>query len=162
MAARRGSVPEPAVPGHPSNSEAAVAATPEDLATLPVSQPFWLNNVALKWIRDLHENPPGNPITNCVDLTHTDPLQIGVIEKTTGMDYKFKAGETQPWSWRQMLAALSPAAKDLVLGSNPALGVTRITCEPIPGSYDHKRWHAALHLKNPTPPPPLSQCGIFS
>ena len=43
--------------------EAAVAASPENLACLRVSQPFKLNNVALKWIRDSHEDPPGNPIT---------------------------------------------------------------------------------------------------
>ena len=48
-----------------------------------------------------------------------------------------------------MLAALNPAARDFVLGSNPALGVVRITCAPVLGSYDHKRWHAARHLGRP-------------
>ena len=134
---------------HSGGPEPAVAASPEDLARLHVSQPFRLNNVALKWIRDSNENPPGTPTTDCVDLTLTDPLQIGEIEKNSGMDYNFKAGETKPWSWRQMLAALNPAAKDLVLGSNPALGVVRITCAPVLGSYDHKRWHAARHLGRP-------------
>ena len=64
----------------------------------------------------------------------------------------FKNGETEPWSWRQMLAALSPPVKNLVLGSNPSLGVVRITCEPVPGSYDHKRSHAARHLGRPYGP----------
>ena len=129
--------------------QAAVAATPEDLAQLRVVQSFQLNNVALKWFRDSHENPPGKPTTDCVDLTKSDPMQIGVIEKNTGMEYAFKANATQPWSWRQMLAGLSPAAKDLVLGANPTLGVVRITCQPVPGSYDHKRWHAAMHIGRP-------------
>ena len=81
-------------------SQPAVAASPEDLASLRVSQSFKLNNVALEWVRDSHEDPPGNPTTDCVDLTLSDPLQIGVIEKSTGMDYKFKECETQPWSCR--------------------------------------------------------------
>ena len=129
--------------------ETAVAASPDDLARLSVSQLFRLNSAALKWIRDGHENPPGVPTTDGVDLTDTDPLLIGVIERTVGMDYTFKENERTPWSWRQMLAALPPAAKGSVLGSNPALGVVRITCAPVLGSYDHKRWHAALHLGRP-------------
>ena len=90
-----------------------------------VTQAFKLNNVALKYLRDSHENPPGNPTTGCVDLTLSDPLQIGVIEKSTGNMYKFKKGEAQPWSWRQTLAALSREAKDLVLGAIPANTMNR-------------------------------------
>ena len=44
--------------------------------------------------------------------------------RSGGMDYGWGPGE-QPWSWRQMLAALSPHAKDRVLGSIPC-GVVRI------------------------------------
>ena len=47
----------------------AVAASPEDLGSLRVSQPFKLNNVALKWIRDSCEDPRGNPTTDCVVLS---------------------------------------------------------------------------------------------
>ena len=65
------------------------------------------------------------------------------------MEYKFKPGETTPWSWRQMLAALSPKVKESVLGSELVLGVVRIICQPVLGSYDHKRWHVALHLGRP-------------
>ena len=79
---------------------AAVAATPAELAQVRVAQPFSMNSVALKWIRDSHENPPGKPTTLCVDLTNTDPMQIGVIQKNTGMAYTFVENETQPWSWR--------------------------------------------------------------
>ena len=78
---------EPAVAASP---KPAVAASPEDLASLRVSQPFKLYNVALKLIRDSYEDPPGNPTTDCVDLTLKDPLLIGVIEKNSGMDYSFK------------------------------------------------------------------------
>ena len=47
-----------------------------------------------------------------------------------------------------MLAGMTPTAKDLVLG-NPRLGVARISCVPVPGSYDHKRFHASLCLGRP-------------
>ena len=153
---------EVAVAAHDDGPQAAVAAQvaaqddgPEAAASvkalneIKVTQPFKLNNVALKWIRDSHENPGGYPTTTIVELTDTDPFLIGVIEKTSGMDYSFKQGETTPWSWRQILAGMSAAAKMIVLGSNPRLGVVRIWCAPVVGSYDHKRWHAALHIGRP-------------
>ena len=132
-----------------ASASAAVAASAQDLAGVQITQSFKLNNVALKWIRDSHEDPPGHPTTDCVDLTGSDPYEIGVIERHGGMEYQFVAGRTQPWSWRQMLAAMSAQAKELLLGSNPTLGVVRITCEPVTGSYDHKRWHAALAANRP-------------
>ena len=137
--------------GAGGSHRAAVAATPEQLAQLHVEQDFKRNNVALKWIRDTHEAPPGKPTVACVDVTQHDPYQIGVIEKGTGMEYSFKHGQTQPWSWRQMLAALKPPARHLILG-NPPLGVARLTCEPVCGSYDHKRWHAAVLAGRPYGP----------
>ena len=142
-------LPDGPVAAVAASAEAAVAATAAELAHLHVRQPFRLNNVALKWIRDSHEDPPGNPTTDCVDLTGSDPYQIGVLQKNTGMAYQFTEGETQPWSWRQMLAALNARAKALVLGSNPTLDVVRITCGPVAGSYDHKRWNAARMLGLP-------------
>ena len=44
-------------------------------------QKFMLNNVALKWIRDTHESPPGVPSVAFVNLNdyHTEGLQIGII-----------------------------------------------------------------------------------
>ena len=97
-----------AVAAHGDGTHAAVAAHPNALAEMRVTQPFTLNSVALKWIRDQNENPPGCPTTDCVDLTETDPIQIGVIVKGKGMAYSFKEGETTPWSWRQMLAGMNP------------------------------------------------------
>ena len=41
---------------------------------------------------------------------------------------------------------MKPLDQDKVLGSNPRLGVVRITCAPVQGSYDHKRHHAAVEL----------------
>ena len=58
----------------------------------------------------LGDTPPGTPTANCVDMTLKDPLHIGVIEHKKGIDYSFKKDHFQPWSWRQMLAALTPAA----------------------------------------------------
>ena len=74
--------PEAAVAALSARAEAAVAATPEQLAKVKVTQPFKLNNVALKWIRDKHEQPPGTPIRECVDLTDYDPYNIGVMRRT--------------------------------------------------------------------------------
>ena len=127
-----------------------LALSANALNEIKVTQVFKLNNAALKWLRDTHENPMGFPTVETVELTDTDPLDIGVIEKPSGMDYSFKGrGERTPWSWRQMLAGMSAAAKDLVLGSRPRLGVVRIWCGPVLGSYDHKRWHAARHIGRP-------------
>ena len=63
---------------------ATVVASAQDLARLTVRQPFKLNKVALMYIRARNENPPGHPITNGVDLTRSDPYQIGVTEKIIG------------------------------------------------------------------------------
>ena len=127
----------------------AAVASPAQLAAVTVKQPFRLNNTALKWIRDSHENPPGHPTVEEVDLTDSDPLQIGVLVKTQGMDYEFApGGATQPWSWREMLAAMPQNARARILG-DPAGGVVRITCAPVQGSYDHKRHFAANKLRRP-------------
>ena len=124
------------------DSQAAVVASPQDLANLHVTQLLKRNSVALKGIRDSHADPPGNPTTDCLDLTFSDPYEIGVMEKSTGMEYKFKYGERKPWAWRHILAVWRQGAKDVVL-SSPALGVIRITCEPVPRSNDHKRCQVA-------------------
>ena len=127
----------------------AAVASPAQLAAMTVKQPFRLNNTALKWIRDSHENPRGHPTVEEVDLTDSDPLQIGVLVKTQGMDYGFApGGVTQPWSWREMLAAMPQKARARILG-DPARGVVRITCAPVQGSYDHKRHFAAKKLRRP-------------
>ena len=65
--------------------EAAVAASVQALNDTRVIQTFKFNNVALKWIRDSHENPRGWPTTTIVELTDTDPLQIGVIDEWNGL-----------------------------------------------------------------------------
>ena len=134
----------------PAAEEAAVAATREAIDALEARQAFSLNNIALKWIRDTSEDPPGVPRVNLVDLTEKDPMAIGVIDRTRGIAYRFKPWESQPWSWREMLAAMPKHTLDRILGSDPATGVRWITCEPVDGSYDHKRWHAA-HQPGGTP-----------
>ena len=50
---------EAAVAAQDDGPEAAVAASPTALAEMRVAQPFKLNNVALKWIRDSNESPSG-------------------------------------------------------------------------------------------------------
>ena len=119
--------------------EAAVALSPMALAEIRVTQRFALNNVALKWIRENHEFPPGYPTVGYVELTDEDPLITGVLERTHGGPYRFITGLQQPWSWREMIAGMSPRDQDAVLGANPRLGVARIACASIVGSYDHMR-----------------------
>ena len=81
-----------AVAAHGDGTHAAVAAHPNALAEMRVTQPFTLNNVALKWIRDQNEKPRGFPTTSCVDLTETDPIQIGVIVKREGNGLQLQRG----------------------------------------------------------------------
>ena len=62
------------------------ALTVEDLDQVVVIQAFRLNDIALKWIRDHHEHPPGFPTAPAVDLTGTDPFTIGVYVEGEGWD----------------------------------------------------------------------------
>ena len=95
----------PAAVAAPTHSGVVVAHTRE-IYGMECTQPWKLNNTALKWFRDNNEHPPGVPTRWVVDLTDTDPCDIGVLQRTKGAGYSFKVGERQPWSWRQMLAVL--------------------------------------------------------
>ncbi|CAK0904037.1 unnamed protein product, partial [Prorocentrum cordatum] len=132
-------------------THAAVAAYRADLDAIAITQPFKLNSIVLKWLWDSHEEPPGCPSPRRVDVADQGPLDIGVLERTTGMADSFKAGETQPWSWRQMLSAMTRDAKDRILGRDQTTGVIWATCEPVGGSHDHKRWRAARQVGRPFP-----------
>ena len=130
-----------AVAAQDDSLEAAVALSPRALAEIHLTQAFALNPIALKWIRDTHESPPGWPTVDWVELTDTDPLQIGVADKSHGQD-RWITNRQQPWSWRQMLAGMSPSYQAAVLGvngSSPCLGVTRVACAPSIHSYDGSR-----------------------
>jgi len=113
-----------------------------------VTQNWRVNNTALKWIRDQHEEPRGHPTVDEVDLSSVDVMMIGVLYREKGMDYAFVEGERQPWSWRQMIASFSATDKALLLGEN-GQEVTRMVCAPLPHSYDHKRHHAARVVGKP-------------
>ena len=135
------------------SAPAAVAARLCELREMKVEQKFKLNNTALKWIRDSHEQPPGYPTHERVDLTETDPLDIGVLVRDTGMEYSFAPNATQPWSWRQMLAALDPSCMAAIVGTEEQGGIVSVTCEPLWDAYDSKRHHAAKKAKPPRPYP---------
>ena len=113
-----------------------------------ITQSWKLSNTALKYIRDTHENPPGYPRVPFVDITHKDPLPIGVLLRTTGMGYAFQENATQPWSWRQMVAGWGEEAREKICGC----GVEAICCMPLRGSFDKKRIHAAKTLQKPYDP----------
>ena len=61
------------------------AMSAEDLTEIEASQEFATNTVALRWIRDCHENPRGCPTVDHVDLTKRDPLPVGVLDGPSGM-----------------------------------------------------------------------------
>ena len=127
-----------AVAANNDGSATAVVFSPQDLEDTRVVQPFRDNNAALKYFRDTNENRYARPITDCVDLTYSDPIEIGVIKHDKkGQDYWFTKGRQQ-WSWRQMLAGMRHDDQTQLLG-DPRNGVVRIWCAPIPGSYDHNR-----------------------
>jgi hypothetical protein len=111
-------------------------------------QKFMLNNVALKWIRDTHESPPGVPSVEYVNLNdyHTEGLQIGIIGRVTewSQEYWWLTG-SQPWSWLQMFKSMKPECIEAIIGD----GITNIECAPDTRSYDHKRADAAKNLNKP-------------
>ena len=76
------------------------------------------HNTALKWLRDEHESPPGQPTVPRVDITRDDPLEIGVLERDRGMAYTFVENpvRSQQWSWRSMLASFSDDVLEQVVG----------------------------------------------
>ena len=133
-----------------------VVASLADIAEVEVTQSRQLNNAALKWFRDNNEDPRGYPTTWVVDLTHSDLVDIGVLQpkKKPGrgahnMSYKFEEGSAQPWSWRQMLASFDVATRTQIIGVGEDTGVAKICVCAIKGSCGHKRRFAALQAGEP-------------
>ena len=62
-----------------------------DFASVTTEQPWSLNNTALKYIRDSHEEPRGTPTVEFVDLFDKDPYRIHTLRRGTGEDYSFEA-----------------------------------------------------------------------
>ena len=58
------------------------------------TQPWKLNNTALKWLRDTHENPPGIPTVPELDLTSQEEIMIQTLVEPGGQDYSFTAPPT--------------------------------------------------------------------
>ena len=83
-----------------------------------------------------------------VALTDSALWNVGVLHRDKGMAYQFLPGQSQPWSWRQMLASFKPDVRRQILGDDDD-GLVSISCEAWPGSYDHKRHHAAKAAGQP-------------
>ena len=141
----RGPLPPP--PQTPAMAGPTVVATIDQIRDLRqgVQPPRAQHNTALKFLRDRHENPPGRPTVPRVDITRDDPLDIGVLQRGRGMAYTFVENQSQPWSWRPMLASLPNDVLQQVVGE----GVLTITCEPGLNSYDHRRHHEARMREGP-------------
>ena len=107
-------------------------------------QPWVLNSIALKHIRDTNEDPPGNPTVENVDLSQTDTMQIPTLYRTLGEAYELRP-PYQEWSWRKMLNSLShgDGGDDLLQKLAGPEGITAVLCMPLPDSYDIKRVYAA-------------------
>lgn len=128
-------------------ARANVVATMDQIRALRQTPqlPRAVHNTALKWLRDTHESPPGQPTVSRVPITYDDPLEIGVLDRGRGMAYTFVENRSQQWFWRSMLASFPDDVLEQVVGP----GVVTITCEPWVGSYDHKRHHAARMGQGP-------------
>ena len=91
-------------------------ASYNELQSLQVTQPWELNNTALKRIRDQNENPRGHVKIAQSDLTRLDPRYVGVIDEVVGTECTWRSDPDcdddarQPWSWRQFLAGLPDCA----------------------------------------------------
>ena len=80
-----------AVAANNDGSATAVAFSPQDLENTRVVQAFRDNNIALKFFRDADEDRFARPTTHCVELTHRDPIPVGVIEHEKGtVRYRFR------------------------------------------------------------------------
>jgi hypothetical protein len=106
-----------------------------------------MNNTALKWIRDTNELPRGVPQIEYFDLTPHREIQIGKLIRSKGMNYEFDNDDKQPWSWLTMLQNFNADLQNRIVGK----GLVSLRCQPITGSYDHKRHHAAKVLNQPFP-----------
>ena len=135
------------VVGNTDSGSSTVVATFDSISSLQAKQNYALNNTALKWLRDTNE-VDGNPVEAVVTLTHTDPLDIGVLQRDKGMAYQFLPDRLQPWSWREMLASFKEDVRRQILGDDND-GLVSISCEASIGSYDHKRHHAARTAGKP-------------
>ena len=100
----------------------AARCTVLQLAAMPaMPQRAELNNIALKWIRDTNERPPGCPLVNYVDLTDHMTLHIGHIDAGKGVAYRFDETKgLQPWSWLKMLKGFKPEMQSRIIGDGLA------------------------------------------
>ena len=82
-------------------------ATVEDIRRIGAgTQPWALNNTALKSLRDSNEQPPGFPVGDgLVDLTNSDPLEVYTLmeyepqlPRQPWREYELQLPR-QPWSW---------------------------------------------------------------
>ena len=99
-------------------ARANVAATVDQTRALRQTQQTdrKVHNTALKWFRDTHEDPPGQPTVSRVPITYDDPIEIGVLDRGRGMAYTFVENQSQQWYWRSMLASFSDDVLEQVVG----------------------------------------------
>ena len=125
-------------------------ASYDELERIQVTQPWKLNLTALKWIRDQNENPLGHVKLGQIDLTHNDPIYVGVIDEVVGTECTWQGdlhggdGAKQPWSWRQFLRALPDWVARQVFRNKA--GVAAFTCNASPRFYDNERIRSMAEL----------------
>ena len=108
----------PTVPFALALATAKVAATVDQIRALRQTQQTdrKVHNTALKWFRDTHEDPPGQPTVSRVPITYDDPIDIWVLDRDKGMAYTFVENQTQQGSWRSMIASFSDDVLEQVVG----------------------------------------------
>lgn len=133
-------------PGLDNSSEATPLRlgpkyTMEQLRAMPaMTQRGNLNSVALKWMRDTNEHPPGFPSVEYVDITDEPTVDICRLVRGSGPLYSFDLTHRQPWSWLAMIKGFKEELQLRIVGE----GLANIRCMPIAGTYDHKRHKAKV------------------
>ena len=102
------------------------------------TQPFKMNNTALKSIRESNEIPFGCPVIAGVDLFPYESYQILSLQRGADEAY-WLVPPLQWWSWKKMLNGMTEETLERIVGD----GIIGITCQPIPNTSDGKRLRAA-------------------
>ena len=116
-----------------------------DIAKLE-TQPWQMNSVALKFLRDENENPRGTPLKPFIDL-FLDDREILTLKRDTGEDYWFEL-PLVAWSWKKMIRTMKPEYRDRLCGQ---AGIVGVWLASLPNSYDVKRENAARKNGQPFP-----------
>ena len=124
----------------------AIVTRASIMAERPLSHRY--TNWALKYFRDHHEAPVGNPAVagGRVELFQIASMQLPAVQQVFQEDYTFDWSRMWTFSWRQALRGLGAEYVDELAGD---AGVVDFWCAPLPDSYDHQRASALIKHNKP-------------